>query len=173
MALAWGPLTLSPCLRVGPLHRVQSFRSIVFTTGCGAISPPASGVPPLSPSSLTPADALTYSHSSLQLQLLLCKSFSLLLNSVTQRHHHHGWRAWPWAAVGLFRSQLALAPSDMREASHRGHPYSLPLSKPGHENPKHTGRLQAVYLPSRPMLYTDYGFQVQLHSAILISVAKS
>ena len=60
---------------------------------------------------------LTYSNSSLWLQLLFCSNFSPFLNMLSQRHYHRCWWARPWPAAGPSWSRLALALSDMGEAS--------------------------------------------------------
>jgi len=60
--------------------------TIVVFTGCRGISAVAPGAPPPSPSlTLVSAELLlSYSHSSLQLKLLLCSSFSPFLNVITK-----------------------------------------------------------------------------------------
>lgn len=71
------------------------------------------------------AVSLTCPLSFLQLQLLLCSFFPLFLPMLFQCLYHHHWCVQPWPAVSLSWSQIALAPSDMGEAS--GRPSGKPL----------------------------------------------
>jgi len=63
---------------------------------------------------LTPLSSLPFHHSFF---------FSPFLNILSQRCYHGHWLAWLLPTAGLSQSRLALALSDMGEASHRSHPY--------------------------------------------------
>ena len=76
------------------LHRLQGTAcpTMVFTTGCWAISAQVPGAPPPLPSPLTLVSAgLFLSHilTPLRLQLLLHRNFSHFLNTLSQRHCDH------------------------------------------------------------------------------------
>jgi len=70
--------------------------------------------------------------------------FFPFLNMLAQRRYHRCCLAWPWPAVGLSQSQLALALSDIGEASRSFSQQpplqSPPLPKPCHANPHHLAK---------------------------------
>jgi len=69
----------------------------------------------------------TYSHSSLLLHLLWCRFFYTFSNMLSQRRYHRCQLAQLWPVAAPCWSRLALALSDMGEASaasHTSHPCS-------------------------------------------------
>ena len=98
-ALAWGPPWAAGgyLLHCGPPWAAggqpASCLTMGITTGCRVLSALAPGASPPPPSSLTWVSAglfLSYSPSSLQQQLLLCRLgfFFPFLNLLSQRHYH-------------------------------------------------------------------------------------
>lgn len=82
----------------------------------------------------------TFSHSSLWLQLLLCRFFPNFFNLLCQRRCHHRSQAQPWPAAGPSWSQLALAPLNPGEVS-GSFSQNFPLispPKPCHTKPVHS-----------------------------------
>jgi len=86
--------------------------TMVFSTGCRGTSALAPGAPPHPPSCLTVVSA-EFAHPAPAAKL---RRFFSFLNVLSQRFYHRCW-ARPWPAAGLSWSRLALALSDMVEAS--------------------------------------------------------
>ena len=90
--------------------------TMVFITGCRAITVPAPGASPPPPSSLTLVSAELF-PSHILTPLSPCRFFFPFLNIFSQRHYHCCWLARPWPAAGPSWSWLVLALFDIGEAS--------------------------------------------------------
>ena len=141
--------------------KVTAYLTTVFSRACRGICAPASGTPLPPPSSLTLVSAelfLTYSHSSLQLQMLLRKFFSLL-NCVIPVD-------LPPLLMGsaLASSGSLLEPAGIGSIRHRGSfwqflteatPVTPPATKTLPHKPNTLSHLREVFFTLVPLLCRD------------------